>query len=376
MTKLGALSIRTRLIGVLSFFIVALVGLGLVDLHSIRTIHGLMGEVQQNWMPGVRWATALKTGVGDARAAAFRHILAADETGMDEADKRYAAGLEAVAAARGEVEQRLSSVEERALYDAFTAAWAAYQTALKEILRYSRQYAKDAAALYYNEKAASHAAKALAAADDIVALKTRGAEAANLRAGVAVNATIQGFTVTLGLTLLVGALAAWALTRSIGRGIESVAGPMRALAAGDLTVEIPHRGEETEIGVIADAVQVFKEALAEKKRLDDAAARDGQAKIERAQKLDALTIGLESSVARLTEALAASAGEMEATARSLARQRRRPTVRPSTWRPRRSRPRAMCRPSPPRPTSSPPRSARSRARSSTRRTRRRGRSRT
>jgi methyl-accepting chemotaxis protein len=318
MTKLGALSIRTRLIGVLSFFIVALVGLGLVDLHSIRTIHGLMGEVQQNWMPGVRWATALKTGVGDARAAAFRHILAADETGMDEADKRYAAGLEAVAAARGEVEQRLSSVEERALYDAFTAAWAAYQTALKEILRYSRQYAKDAAALYYNEKAASHAAKALAAADDIVALKTRGAEAANLRAGVAVNATIQGFTVTLGLTLLVGALAAWALTRSIGRGIESVAGPMRALAAGDLTVEIPHRGEETEIGVIADAVQVFKEALAEKKRLDDAAARDGQAKIERAQKLDALTIGLESSVARLTEALAASAGEMEATARSLA----------------------------------------------------------
>ena len=70
MTKLGALSIRTRLIGVLSFFIVALVGLGLVDLHSIRTIHGLMGEVQQNWMPGVRWATALKTGVGDARAAA------------------------------------------------------------------------------------------------------------------------------------------------------------------------------------------------------------------------------------------------------------------------------------------------------------------
>jgi methyl-accepting chemotaxis protein len=108
MAKPGALSIRTKLIGVLSLFVVALVGLGLFDLHSIRTIHGLMGEVQENWMPGVRWATALKTGVGDARAAAFQHVLATDERGMDDAEKRYAAGLAAVAAARAEVERRLS----------------------------------------------------------------------------------------------------------------------------------------------------------------------------------------------------------------------------------------------------------------------------
>jgi hypothetical protein len=100
MSKPGALSIRTKLIGVFSLFVAALVGLGLFDLHGIRTIHGLMGEVQQNWMPGVRWATALKTGVGDARAAAFQHVLATDESGMNDAEKRYAAGLAAVAAAR------------------------------------------------------------------------------------------------------------------------------------------------------------------------------------------------------------------------------------------------------------------------------------
>ncbi|HZY22699.1 MAG TPA: hypothetical protein VFE80_09875, partial [Beijerinckiaceae bacterium] len=59
--------------------------LGLFDLHSVRAIHGLMGEVQQNWMPGVRWATALKTEAGEVRAAVFEHILAANETGMDAA---------------------------------------------------------------------------------------------------------------------------------------------------------------------------------------------------------------------------------------------------------------------------------------------------
>ena len=133
MTELGALSIRTKLIGVLSLFIAALVGLGLFDLHGIRTIHGLMGEVQQNWMPGVRWATALKTGVADARAAAFQHILASDEPGMDLAEKRFAESVAAVAAARREVESRISSEGERTIHSRFDASWASYQRALKEI---------------------------------------------------------------------------------------------------------------------------------------------------------------------------------------------------------------------------------------------------
>jgi methyl-accepting chemotaxis protein len=52
MSRFGSLSIRTKLIGVLSLLIAALVGLGLFDLSNVRAIHGLMGEVQDNWMPG------------------------------------------------------------------------------------------------------------------------------------------------------------------------------------------------------------------------------------------------------------------------------------------------------------------------------------
>jgi hypothetical protein len=40
MRQFGALSIRSKLIGVLSLFIAGMVGLGLFDLHSVRTIHG------------------------------------------------------------------------------------------------------------------------------------------------------------------------------------------------------------------------------------------------------------------------------------------------------------------------------------------------
>jgi methyl-accepting chemotaxis protein len=318
MRQFGALSIRSKLIGVLSLFIAGMVGLGLFDLHSVRTIHGLMGEVQQNWMPGVRWATALKTEAGEVRAAVFEHILAANETGMDAAEKKFAAALESVAAAGREVEQRLSSADEKRLFEEFAGNWQRYQAALKEILGYSRQYAKEAAGLYYNEKADAFIDKALAAADGVVALKTAGADAANLLADGAVRGAIQSVGTIVVLTLFLAAFAASWLIRSIGSGIASVVAPMRALAAGDLAVEIPHRGRSSEVGLIADAVQVFKEALAQKRRLDEGVAEEGEAKARRARRLEEITQRFETSVGALSEALSASSDEMETTARSLA----------------------------------------------------------
>ena len=318
MRQFGALSIRSKLIGVLSLFIAGMVGLGLFDLHSVRTIHGLMGEVQQNWMPGVRWATALKTEAGEVRAAVFEHILAANETGMDAAETKFAAALESVAAAGREVEQRLSSADEKRLFEEFSGNWQRYQATLKEILGYSRQYAKDAAGLYYNDKADPFIDKALAAADGVVALKTAGADAANLLADGAVRGAIQSVGTIVVLTLFVAAFAAFGLIRSIGSGIASVVAPMRALAAGDLAVEIPHRGRSSEVGLIADAVQVFKEALAQKRRLDEGVAEEGEAKARRARRLEEITQRFETSVGALSEALSASSDEMETTARSLA----------------------------------------------------------
>ena len=47
---------------------------------------------------------------------------------------------------------------------------------------------------------------------------------------------------------------------------------MQALGNGDLSAEVPHQGEKTEIGAMADTLQVFKEALIAKKAADEAAA--------------------------------------------------------------------------------------------------------
>jgi methyl-accepting chemotaxis protein len=311
------LSIRAKLVAVFSLFAAAITGLGLFNLQSVRTIHGLMDEVQGNALPGVRWATGLKTAAGDVRTAVFQHILATDEDGLAAVEKRYAAAVAAVDAARNDRDLRLSSPEERALYEEFDANWSTYVGAVREIFALSRQYAKEAAGLFYNEKAAPLIEAGLKPIERIVALKTGSADMAGERANAAAGATVNIVSLMIAFAFLGSVAAAWAIIGSIGRGIASVLAPMRALAGGDLDVTVPAHDPRTEVGKVAAVLQVFKDALVEKKRTDEAAVREADAKVARAHKLQEISRRFEASINSLSEGLSTSARTMEVTAASL-----------------------------------------------------------
>jgi methyl-accepting chemotaxis protein len=92
-----------------------------------------------------------------------------------------------------------------------------------------------------------------------------------------------------GAGLLLGALMAIAFTRSISRPIVEVTRTMHELANGDLSVEPRHAADRNEIGEMARAVTVFRDAAIEKARLEAeserqrALAEDMRANNERAQ---------------------------------------------------------------------------------------------
>jgi methyl-accepting chemotaxis protein len=93
--------------------------------------------------------------------------------------------------------------------------------------------------------------------------------------------------------LIIGGLAAigiaigmaFVLVGAIARPVDAMTRAMRKLAAGDNSVVIPGAGRRDEIGDMAGAVQVFKDAAIEKIRLEDeAAANRRAAEEERAQR--------------------------------------------------------------------------------------------
>src|SRR5207253_4119839 len=102
-------------------------------------------------------------------------------------------------------------------------------------------------------------------------------------------------------------------------GIASIVQPMQALGTGDLTAQVPHRGEKTEIGAMADTLQVFKQALIAKKAADEAAALDAEAKIERGRRVDAITRNFESMIGEIVQTVSSASSQLEASAGSLSK---------------------------------------------------------
>ncbi len=78
------------------------------------------------------------------------------------------------------------------------------------------------------------------------------------------NAQIAGGIVAMICALLVG----WGLYRAIARPISGMTEAMRKLAAGETELDVPAVGQTDELGRMAAAVEAFKIAAIEKRRVD------------------------------------------------------------------------------------------------------------
>ncbi len=120
-----------------------------------------------------------------------------------------------------------------------------------------------------------------------------------------------------GLSLVLGLALGWLIGRSIISSLRRITESMRGLAGGDLSTDVPHRGEHTEIGTMADAVQVFKEALIAKRGADANAAAEIEARLRRNQRREELTRTFERNISSLTDSLSNAASQLENTAGSM-----------------------------------------------------------
>ncbi|HEX8416337.1 MAG TPA: methyl-accepting chemotaxis protein, partial [Methylobacterium sp.] len=134
--------------------------------------------------------------------------------------------------------------------------------------------------------------------------------------------------------LLIGCLAAAALAIAYGvftilagvtRPLDRTTAMMAELAAGDLGVAISGVDRRDEIGAVARAVQVFKDAMIAKRDADAAALVENAAKVRRAEVLDQITRRFEAEASDLTRSLSSAAAEMEATAHAMTRTAARTT---------------------------------------------------
>jgi methyl-accepting chemotaxis protein len=154
---------------------------------------------------------------------------------------------------------------------------------------------------------------------------TRAAEYADTRrdeVGPVVFSTLKSAERTgiwaTGIGLALGALFAFLLTRSIVSPVAGLTRSMKSIAGGDLAAEIPGRQRGDEIGAMAGALAVFRDALARNKEMEgEARQREELAEAEKKRAMAALADEFEGKVGGLVRRLSSSSAELEATARSL-----------------------------------------------------------
>jgi len=123
--------------------------------------------------------------------------------------------------------------------------------------------------------------------------------------------------VLLAMGLAVTALSFWIASARIANPLRQMADATHLLAGGQTEIVVPGRDRSDEIGVLGEAVEVFRTNLLENHRLAAAQEAESEAKMRRAQLLDQLTRQFEANVSALTQSLSSAAVSMETTAQSM-----------------------------------------------------------
>jgi methyl-accepting chemotaxis protein len=314
---LSRLSIKVKLIGLVAVLLLALVATGTFAVTEMRAINTAAQDIKANWLPNIRLVSELRVQSARYRAVLRDYLTEPDEAFMADIQRNLDARARDYETADKAYAPRITSPEEAALYQELSKAWTTFRAAADEVVAHARAR-ETAQARAVNATRATPAGRSMdAVMSKIVALNDSGASVSGQNAESSYS---SAFTIVLAVLIGMAALglgAAILIVRDISHGIGSVLAPMRALAGGNLDVEIPHQGERTEIGQIAGTLQVFKAALIAKKAADAAATEDAGAKLKRAEAMNSVTRNFEAMVGEMIGSLSSASTEMEATAAAL-----------------------------------------------------------
>jgi methyl-accepting chemotaxis protein len=310
-------SIRAKITIVVSFLLVAMTGLGVFAVKQMSTINGATVDIVANWLPSVRVLGELRAATITYRAVIRSHLLATNEAGklrQEDVLARYSALYSKV---RSAYQPMIISAQERALADEFDKNWADYVAVVQQVLVLSRKRENNNDALDLNLKATLISVKADEALQKDIDLNNQGADAAGALAAESYGTAMKLVIGSLVLAVTIGTGAAIYLIRDVSNGINSIVTPMQSLGEGDLSATVAHQGEKTEIGKMADTLQLFKQALIDKRTSDEAAAIEATSKLERGERVESITRDFEAMIGEIVQTVSSASTELEASAGTL-----------------------------------------------------------
>lgn len=305
------MKIRTTLTGLFSATAFVVGALSWFSATGMQSLNRDTAEIATKVVPSVTLAQRLESTVNSEGLAFATHILAVNGEEMSKADALIAAQTRKTDAILAQYNALIASDEERSLFTSVKDGFVAYRKAGNEMLELSRDNDKQFAKIAFSTEMQQQADANVALIGQLVELNAKNADRAYATSVRTYNSIFKQIGVVIGLAAIIIGVAILFAIYGIARPIQMITASMTKLAAGDTKFPIPFAGRADEIGEMAGAVAVFRQAALENIELGlETAALHAKTAADREQvtveaqaaaktKLDEATSGFASALRRL-----------------------------------------------------------------------------
>ncbi|MCJ2113249.1 MCP four helix bundle domain-containing protein, partial [Methylobacterium sp. E-025] len=314
------LSIKASLAAASGFLALICIGQGALSVTKLSGIRGSVTEVATNWLPSVLAVNNIRATASEVRIKQLRMLAINSNSEQHIINERdMAEAFAALAEARKTYEPLISSNAEQELYDAFSSAWARYETIGRNAIALAEGgHSSEGLALLGRPENIGLYNDVRQALTADVALNERGARTDANAAMSAADTAMTAVYAAIALAVVAAAAAATFSLLRVSQPIQMITGTMAALAGGDAEVEVLYLARRDEIGAMAAAVQVFKDNLIRTRKLEaDTAQARLAAEAQRKAGMRQMADDFEAAVGGIIGMVASSATELQATAQTL-----------------------------------------------------------
>jgi len=313
------ISIRLKIILAFSFVLIATLGLGGFAVQKLSDVNATASDVRDNWLPSTGMIGKLMAAAKEYRAAEAWSIIVGTGPNQVEADKNFVEAAAAVRQLRASYEPLITiGTDDERFLKAFDQAWKNYgQTSARVLDALRRGDLEAMEKLYVGDDRVAYNSATSYLANDIEFNVSEGKKAADLGESTYINARMY---IILGLVISTFFCIAAGMTIviTVSRPILRMSGAMGRLAAGDLAIDVEGTTRGDEIGLLAQSMRAFKDNGLAVKRLE-AEQVEAKHKAEADQKvaMKRMADNFEASVKGVVDAVASSATDLQAAAKSL-----------------------------------------------------------
>ncbi|MGX5665369.1 methyl-accepting chemotaxis protein [Rhizobium daejeonense] len=263
-------NIKTSLIAI--FVAIALItsAFAWLTIRSFEAIDKASTDVSENWLPSVKAAKELETAIFDLRLGYLNHVNARTPEAIAEADKMVAGRLARFESALKQYEPLVSSKEEGDLLNRIRDGVNAYNKRGADLLDLSRSNRNDEALAVLDDMR-KMMQPILGLLEGLVQINVDGAAKSVAISKSTYHSAVISTYVTVAIVFAIVIVAAIFAMVGIAAPIQKITESMRRLAGGDTASPVPFSTRTDEIGAMAGAVQIFREAAIENIRLSQEA---------------------------------------------------------------------------------------------------------